>query len=263
MVFMHTWTINGTGSHPKEYYDKSTRLPYEQTTMPVPIVYDSILKKKYGDYMKMVRKGGGHEYPVYKRSLNALERQGGEWRRFKYDDRTVREEKKPIPVMGEDNLQLLEKIHLSICKLLMAGEIETTMQLLIKSQDCAVSLGEKIENIAGKCEQIITSLEEYCELIYQIYQLLSSGEELNAEGIYGILQEQLAVIKEAFEKEYKQKKKIVFIIDKATRWKSLESVWKTVKEDDNNIVSVIVVPYCYKMYDVVLHALCAKNTITT
>lgn len=244
------WMENGSNSYPKEYYSKISSLSFETITMPVPIAYDSMLKQRYGDYMKMVRKGGSHDYPQYKKHFELMKKWGIELNRFEYSKRQVRKEEKTVKSgLGGDNLKLLEKIHFTLYKLLMAGDRETVMQMLIKCQDCAVSLGEKIENIASKCEEIITTLEEYCELIFQIYQLLDSGEELNPEDMFRILQEQLQATYDVYEKEYKQKKKIVFIIDKAARWNSFGSVWHAAKEDENNIVSVIPVPYYYKRID--------------
>ena len=41
-------------------------LSYENTTIPVPLRYCEMLGKKYGDYMKLVRNVGGHDYPFLK-----------------------------------------------------------------------------------------------------------------------------------------------------------------------------------------------------
>lgn len=51
---------------PKEYYETSIEMPFENTTVPVPVGYDEVLKLKYGDYMKMINTGGGHDYPFYR-----------------------------------------------------------------------------------------------------------------------------------------------------------------------------------------------------
>ncbi len=40
-------------------------VPFECTTIPIPVAYDEILKAQYGDYMKVYRDGGLHEYPCY------------------------------------------------------------------------------------------------------------------------------------------------------------------------------------------------------
>lgn len=62
---------------PKSYYEQTIRLPFETTEIPVPAAYDAILRKKYGNYWRFVRRGGAHEYPFYKRQEIILEEQFG------------------------------------------------------------------------------------------------------------------------------------------------------------------------------------------
>ena len=246
------WVENGGCVYPKEYYSKTAQLPFENTTIPVPIAYDSILKHKYGDYMKMVRKGGSHDYPCYKRQLDTLKENGLPWPCYEFSQRVCREEQKEKtskPDLEGERLEILEKAHLGLYKLLLVGELETAMELLEKCQECAIQMGESISERVIGCETIISALEEYCELVYQIYQLILEGEQLDSQGVYLLLQEQYSKIKEECSKEYKLKKKIVFVTDKVSRWKSLESIWRAAKEEENNIVSVIVIPYFYKRAD--------------
>ena len=227
-------------------------MPFEDTTIPVPIAYDSILKRKYGDYMKMVRKGGSHDYPCYKRQLDILKKEGLPWPCYEFSQRVCREEQREKTGKSDlegERLEILEKAHLGLYKLLLVGELETAMELLEKCQECAIQMGESISEQVIDCETIISVLEEYCEMVYQIYQLILEGEQLDAQGVYLLLQEQYIKIKEECFKEYKLKKKIVFVTDKASRWKSLESVWRAAKEEEDSIVSVLVIPYFYKRAD--------------
>ena len=54
--------------YPKEYYSESIYVPFEYTTIPVPIGYENILKRKYGeDYMIPYLGGTNHEYPFYRK----------------------------------------------------------------------------------------------------------------------------------------------------------------------------------------------------
>lgn len=238
--------------YPKEYYAKTIRMPFDKIMIPVPIAYDSILKQKYGDYMKMVRKGGTHDYPYYKEQIEAVEKVGIEWPRFQYSNRTCREdgeEKNKIIKLNVEDILVLETAHISLYKLLTLQEKETAMQLMIQCQQCVVQIGENIEKSIADSEGLITLLEEYCELVFQIYELIQSGENLNPEAVYQLLQEQYLIIKEQYSKEYELKKKVVFVTDKASRWKSLESIWRAAKKDKKSIVSVIVVPYIYKRVD--------------
>ncbi len=66
VAHMYFWEMNDSQVYPKEYYANTVRLPFEYTTVPVPIAYDRILSKCYGSgYMTPVRSGGVHEYPLY------------------------------------------------------------------------------------------------------------------------------------------------------------------------------------------------------
>lgn len=246
------WAEDGGCVYPKEFYSKTTRLPFESMTIPVPIAYDSILKRKYGDYMRMVRKGGSHDYPYYQRQLNYLKETGFPWPHYKFMDRVCREEKERIlrkADLSAENLTILEEAHLEIYKLLLAGEIETVLEVLVNCQEYAIALGEPIGEQVAECNDLIHSLEGYCELVYQIYQLILEGETPDIQAVLAILQEQYEKIKTEFSKEYEWKKKVVFITDKASRWKSLESIWKAAKKDEDCKVSVVVVPYVYKRVD--------------
>lgn len=58
---------------PKEAYQDSIDMPFENTTIPVPVGYDAILKVKYGDgYMTPLRVNSSHEYPFYKKQEQSL-----------------------------------------------------------------------------------------------------------------------------------------------------------------------------------------------
>ncbi|MCR5734213.1 MAG: LicD family protein [Lachnospiraceae bacterium] len=57
---------------PKEYYEEFIYLNYEFLEVPVPLHYDEMLRRVFGNYMKPYRGGGTHEYPVYIRQENVL-----------------------------------------------------------------------------------------------------------------------------------------------------------------------------------------------
>ena len=58
---------------PIDVYSSSIRLPFENTTIPVPLDYDFVLRKKYGnDYMTPKNVGAGHDYPFYNTFIRAI-----------------------------------------------------------------------------------------------------------------------------------------------------------------------------------------------
>ena len=50
---------------PKEYYAETVRLPYMDTTMQVPLCYDAVMRRKFGNYMQIHKKWDGHDYPFF------------------------------------------------------------------------------------------------------------------------------------------------------------------------------------------------------
>lgn len=82
------WQNSHEYAFPKEYYSKSVRMPFENTDIPVPLFYNSILTKKYGkDYLRPVRSGGAHDYPYVEGHLQVLkEHFGFEWPTYKFNE---------------------------------------------------------------------------------------------------------------------------------------------------------------------------------
>ncbi len=75
------WLDNHSYKFPVEYYSGSISMPFEYTSINVPVCYDAILRKKYGEhYMEQVRSGGAHDYPYIDRHLTVLRDSFGfEW----------------------------------------------------------------------------------------------------------------------------------------------------------------------------------------
>ncbi len=60
------WSTDGQREMmPIECFSDVTYMPFEQMLLPVPVGYDEILTRVYGDYMTPVIGGGAHEYRHY------------------------------------------------------------------------------------------------------------------------------------------------------------------------------------------------------
>ncbi len=59
--------------YPKEYYSSAIEVPFEYTTIPIPVGYEKILIQKYGEnYMVPQIGGSNHDYPFYKDQLQLI-----------------------------------------------------------------------------------------------------------------------------------------------------------------------------------------------
>lgn len=110
------WRDGEKYKFPKKYYNDVIRIPFENTTIPVPCQYDKILKRKYGDYNEFVHQWGTHNYPFYERQKDILREQGviynefkcsfGEYKQFKEQIVTVR---KTRDILKQDDSYKNEK----------------------------------------------------------------------------------------------------------------------------------------------------------
>ena len=82
-----------------------------------------------------------------------------------------------------DFVKLLGQAHDTVKKNIEKREATQAMELLGQCQQGAIELGNLIESTEGEGFSTITVLEEYCELVWQIYEEISQGSVLNASGI--------------------------------------------------------------------------------
>ena len=67
------WGLKGNTGEPKEYYGKAIRLPFEDTTIPVPAHYNQLLSIRYGNYLEIHKVWDAHSYPAFDNQRKAFE----------------------------------------------------------------------------------------------------------------------------------------------------------------------------------------------
>ena len=124
-----------------------------------------------------------------------------------------------------------------------SGEVsyEELVELLADCQNCAITVGKKIEAVYGEGTKSVAMLEAYCESIYELSQSLEqTGESVQH---YNNAKEHLQAVISAMEQEIPDKKEILFLPYKASMWDSLESVYLSAREDENCEAYVVPIPY--------------------
>lgn len=238
ITVMATWNETNTYRFPKEYYAKAVRMPFENTTIPVPIEYDALLRTKYGDYMKLVRNTGGHDYPFYseqKEKLNGLLKKAEYSFRYEAAVRTASE--------SEDGYRYLIKaalddIGLSIGEIEAAvnvGDDDRVKEILINMQQISVDMGTLIETVRGEGTASVGKLEELCEIIYELYQ-----------GGNGKLFDKYEQVRSVIMDEIVSRKETVILVYKADDFRYVEHIWESEIQKSDTDVYVVVAPYYYK-----------------
>lgn len=144
---------------------------------------------------------------------------------------------------AEKFIELLSLAHEEIRKFLINREYASVKELLGQCQEGALELGDFIEKTEKPGIRIISLLEEYCELLYSVYEETGKGQEINANKIYKKLRQSVFRIENCLKNDIKTTYEIVFMPYKASMWDSLESVWKAAAEDPDCEVYVVAIPY--------------------
>lgn len=144
---------------------------------------------------------------------------------------------------AESIIKLLRQAHKTIKKQLESKEIEISLTLLEQCQQSAIELGLIIETEEGEGTNTVCYLEDYCELIYQIYRKITQGQQGNINKQYKSIQNLLFQIENSIRNDIRILKEVVFLPYKVTMWDSLESIWKAAVADKDCDVYVIPIPY--------------------
>ena len=221
---------------PKEYYRKTIRIPYMDMSIPVPICYDAVTRMKFGNYMKIYKKGGVHEYPFYYGQHEGLLKcLDFEYPAYKAcaDDITGDCERSPgVKSHAKEYFDLLyEK-----ARALRPGSVDEANDM----QQTAIEFGTYIESVYGEGFVTVGILEELCELVYKT----GSGEDVS-EGISKCLER----LNESINEDILERKDVVIIPFAAKYWKYLEKIHTVYKNDPAYNVHVVPIPYYYLEYD--------------
>ena len=133
----------------------------------------------------------------------------------------------------ENMLEVLDKAQDAIKKALGTKNAEIALSLLEQSQDSAIQIGGIIEESFGEDFVTVGLLENYCEQLYQVYELIRKRQPINVNKTHKNLRKELICIENSVKNDIQVRTTAVFLPYKASMWDSLESVWKAADEDPN------------------------------
>lgn len=145
--------------------------------------------------------------------------------------------------MALEFTQTLCQAHAQIKFLLDKKNSKNIMELLEQCQEGAIKLGTFLEKVESEEIATIEYIEQYCELVYQIYINVEQNINQKIGKQYKKLQNQLIKIKNSINNDIPQKTEIVFLPYMASMWDSFESVWNAAAIDITCDVYVVPIPY--------------------
>lgn len=249
---------------PKTAFQGVKFLSFCGNLLPAPRDYDTFLKVIYGDYRKVVKAGGEHGYPYFKKYEKQLKEVVKDKWFFDYSFREKDLERPPVENFRTISLQFIDSFleeEKKLRKDFKEERFETVLSALPSLQERAGMLGHAIEEKKGEGTETVRLLESFCEALYQLYSALialsasssSTNEQkkqkeiLNAKkylrSIGGILK------KMAIEARKELKRQVVFLPHSVKHFGSLRPLIDRLLEREDTEVKLIPIPYYDRLGD--------------
>ncbi len=127
------------------------------------------------------------------------------------------------------------------------GNVSLALGLLEQCQQGAVRIGTLIEEETGEDFVTVKLLEEYCELVYQVYEALAQTERTPENSVtdktHKMLRKKLIQVQQSVKDDVLSRITAVFLPYKASMWTALESIWMAADRDPDCDAIVMPVPY--------------------
>ncbi len=265
LVQMFPWGLKqNVNYYPKEYYEKAVRIPFECIEMPVSPLYDKMLRMRYGEYWKLVKDAGAHNYPFFEgQKVNLQKVLDFDLPAFRFHPEMLErteEEKNAVQYSykamakecATELKRMKEELMMGIENLCHTGNrqcADDLASLLGESQQLAVDLGTLLEQIKGEGCILVGMLERYCEILYRAYEYIQGETIKDTCLLTQELDQTLQLLLKELKGNILNRKAILFLPVMAKDWDGLHSLWQAAAADENCDVYVAPLPYYYKDYD--------------
>ncbi|MCR5254678.1 MAG: LicD family protein [Acetatifactor sp.] len=215
-------------------YKASVKLPFEYTSVPVPVKYNMMLRRKYGEYLNIYKGTGAHNYPYFAAQEKSLFKDS-KLRKpsFKFDERKLSE----IHAARAKNRENDWK-HTIDCAISELKDMLSDLHDLSEIQGLLIDIGTFIETVKGEGTAAVKACEEACEALYQYSMDADRDKLLKAcERFTGEVDKLV------------NKKQVLFITTSPEKWHRFIDFYECELEDKNSEVSVMAIPYYHKKYD--------------
>ena len=245
------WILIGNKGRDKGLFQNIIRLPFENTTMPVPADYNYMLKSKYEQYFVIKKVWNGHEYPFFETQRKSLQAVAD----FKLPEFVIdiKKLRKNRPDNSYKNT-MQETVREAMSELCRIGEAPADASALVQCQQAAIDIGNYIEKVKGEdnpsCRIAVASIEQYCEILFRLYNVVTQPD--NAGGcitelqVYKEYMSAFADMKASIQSQIIDRKLVAFVTDNPKRWGELQKLYDYYNDIENTEVMVIALPVLAK-----------------
>ena len=237
----------------KELYEKFIRIPFENTTIPVPASYGRILIGRYVDYNQIKKVWAGHNYPFFEGQRKEIEELIGQ----NLPDFCFQREmllRPDVDLSGSikntsgECLNALRGLLANAEEAVRGSLYEEASKALIEAQQLSIDLGTLLENVKGENNphtvKVVKALEGLCECLWQDYLKLSD----NGNYKHISSNEALAEVESVIESNILNRREILFLPIGHSEWEGFSDIYKDALNERNTDIYVVPLPVLKKDY---------------
>lgn len=251
------WGVYHNRTYDKSDFINAVRVPFEMTSVPVPLCFNKILSSKYGNFMNIVFGGGGHNYPYYIGQKKALKEDFDYPATYKFSESDLLSNEKDYSAslkviaaeMQEYLADSVEIIHEILLNKDSGLSYEDIITYLSELQNNIVSFGTLTESIKGEDCNTVKLLEQYLEVIYKVAKYVQKFDENKYAECDEEVKDKFASISEAIDSEIVNRRSVLFLPVKAKHFSSMRMAYEMEAATPDTDVYVMPLPYYYKEYD--------------
>ena len=240
-------------------YEKNVRLPFENTTIPVPANYNEVLKGRYGNYCEIRKVWNGHDYPFFEGQKKEMEdMSGNSFMRYKFDagllNRVVPDKSGSLKEMAKECVAELYRLLAEAEKVCSAGDYDKLTQLLGDMQQLAADLGTLTENVKGEdaaCTvRLVADLQLFCDALWEECSNIKDAvtSDSAAAGNLSSSRAALDKVKASVDENILGRKEVLFLPIGPKEWKALLPYYKKAVADEDTDVFVVPLPLMKKNF---------------
>lgn len=251
------WGVYHNRTYDKSDFINAVRVPFEMTSVPVPLCFNKILSSKYGNFMNIVFGGGGHNYPYYIGQKKALKEDFDYPATYKFSESDLLNNEKDYSAslkviaaeMKEYLADSVEIIHEILLNKDSGLSYEDIITYLSELQNNIVSFGTLTESIKGEDCNTVKLLEQYLEVIYKVAKYVQKFDENKYAECDEEVKDKFTSISEAIDSEIVNRRSVLFLPVKAKHFSSMRMAYEMEAATPDTDVYVMPLPYYYKEYD--------------
>lgn len=236
----------------KQLYDRVVRLPFEDTTIPVPAEYNKVLASRYGHYLEIRKVWEGHDYPFYEGQREEMEELAGDvLPEFTFDksmiERPEVDDNQSLKNTSLECMKGLEELVSQAERMLDGGTFEEYAGYTNDAQQLAVDYGTLVEGVKGEDNpvtlNVVSSLQLFCDTLWEEYQQLERGESLtHLQLSNNALQE----LKDCVRDNVIDRREVLILTIGPKEYKSLAPIYEEESKKEDTDVYIVPLPLMKK-----------------